>query len=537
MATAKQTDIKSKGEIEEIEKCTDETYKLLRKIIPNYKALAKACDNYWKVQLQMINATDQLSNAINDMADTSLLNGIQIHPDINVGVQNMSNVLKVWKDNLCAVREEFTNVWQTINGDVKQLPIDIDAKEKEYNRQKKKEADNKKDAEQNFQKISKNRKLQEKNPGALSEAMKKVTQSESDYQHFLMNGLKDPLTMFRGTYSQLFECFRKVFDSKIDSDNASTQMIAATMEDMQKLIKTSKKLPQKYNSLVTMKKQRLINTTWLSPELKEILKAAGVKPSHLANPQIVDTLIETVRKAVEQGIVPAVLLEELEKSRSSKEDKVGKVVEVSDVIKPPEHKAPSAPPSSSAPRQPAPSAPTKSHSSKSKSSHDKQSSTKETQTSSVPQPTQDVPPPTAGGMPPPPPPPTAGGMPPPPPPPTAGGMPPPPPPPSGGGMPPPPPPPPSGGMPPPPPPSVPHKLNIQKSNAPPPPPPSRPGNDDLLASIRNGTQLKSVADRKLNEPIVSDSGKQDLTSMLRSAMDLRRSDIADDDEEEDDDDE
>ncbi|EMD48311.1 Hypothetical protein EHI5A_128210 [Entamoeba histolytica KU27] len=501
----KQTDIKTKDEVVQIERCTTETYQLMKKIIPNYKKLADACEGYFKAQLVMIKATDTLYNCLEAMADTSLEEGgQQTHPDLQVGVKNMSNVLKMWKENLMSVCDEFRSTCSCIRGDVTTFPKEIEAKEKEYKSQKKKEVDEVSKVEKKLSSVSKNTKLQAKDPKALADAITAVTKKESEYQHFLMNGLKDSLSMFRGTYGQLFECFRKLFICKTDTDNKSQLIISANMEDMQKLIKTSKGLPQKYRSLVTMKKQSMINTTWLSPELKEILKAAGVKPKHLADPTIVETLIQTVKQAVQQGTVPKDLLDQLEASRANKEDKLSKVIEVEDIVVP-DRRPPPTPIARSSPRTAAPTTPA-------------------VATAPVPAAPADIPPP----------PPTA---------PMMDNIPPPPPVAPAIGNPPPPPPiapPKQAGNPPPPPPI----RSTNSAGNPPPPPPARqtaapaPANGNLLADIRSGITLRSAADRKLDTaaPVVSDAGKQDLTSMLRKAMEVRRNDIADDEDDDDDDD-
>ncbi|KAL7715347.1 WH2 domain-containing protein [Entamoeba marina] len=389
----------------------------------------------------MIKATEVLHTTLGSMADSG-------HPDLDVGVKNVENVLVVWKNNLNEVADKFRNATSTIRGDISNLPRELETAEKESKASKSKCAEDLKKANSKVEKISKIKKAMAKDPTALVNAMKSVTEKESISQKVTMETLGNVLQLLRVTYGQLFKCFKTVFVTKITSDEKSEQIINAQMKDMDKLIKSTKSLPQRYRSMVAMKKQSMINTTWLSPELKSILRDAGVRPRDLANPEIVETLINTVKMAVDEGMVSSELLEQLQRSKSNKDDKVGKVVDINQYTAPPKNNVPSTP--------------TSTHS------------------------TQDV----RTAAPPPPPPP---------------------------------PPPPMG--------------NVGES-APPPPPPrqSNANTGGFLSDInQGGFALKKAGDRP--EPKqTSATGKTDLTSMLRQAMQVRRNDIADDEEEEEDED-
>eukprot|EP01132_Coremiostelium_polycephalum_P007588 gene7588-9329_t len=139
----------------------------------------------------------------------------------------------------------------------------------------------------------------------------------------------------------------------------------------------------------------------------------------------------------------------------------------------------------------------------------------------------------------PPPPPPSGGAPPsvsrPPPPPTGGAPPPPPPPPPSGGGPPRPPPPPSAGGPPPPPPSGGAGFGSGGGGG-----GSGGGRSDLLASIREGKELKSVTERSVSAlPDINqlgDAGSRSLVDTLAAAMAHRRGNLREDEHDDEDDD-
>ncbi|KAL7712747.1 WH2 domain-containing protein [Entamoeba marina] len=504
----KQTDIKTKEEMAEIEKSTSLTQSQIKNILPNYRKLADACDSYFKAELSMIKATDTLATSLGGLAECG-------HPDLEVGVKNMANVLEMWKANLTEVADQFKNTTLTIRGDVTQLPKELEKLEKDTKTNKSKCQEELKKANKEVEKISKNKKTMAKDPTALVNAMKTVTEKESASQHVSMGCLKDSLNLMRMTYGQLFECFKRVFVTKINSDEQSQQIINAQMKDMDMLIKKTKTLPQKFRGMTTMKKQSMINTSWLSPQLKSILKDAGVKPRHLANPDIVDTLINTVKIAVDEGKVSSELLEQLQQSRSNKEDKVGKVVDINE-FSAPQNKPPPPPVSTDKPaeaptsstttkpkRQPPPSAPVA-------AKPQKQTNTPTVNVTAPP--VEDTAPKIDTSAPPPP---------------ELGA----------------PPPPPPMNMPPPPP----VTNNVSTAGNPPPPPPSKPSQSSAPAQPRpsqgpsfldsinkGGFALKKAEDREIPNT-TSDAGASDLTSMLRKAMEVRRNDIADDEDEDDDD--
>ncbi|ELP87106.1 hypothetical protein EIN_495710 [Entamoeba invadens IP1] len=491
--------MKTKDEMLQVDKCTVETFYLLRKIVPPYKGLASACEQYYKSQLAMIKATEGLSSALEVMADLSLEGGEPAHSDISVGVKNVSEVFKMWRSNLLDVSEEFKNTLNVIKGDTVTLPKEIDTTEKTVKSNKSEKLNDVKKAQKKLESISKSQKMQAKDPRALPDAIKAVTVVESECQKVQMDGLKTSLTLLRETYGQLFDCFKKVFNKKDESDDKSKLIISGQMKDMQKLIKTSSVLPQKYRALTTMKKQLMINTTWLSPELKEILKAAGVKPRHLAEKEVVNALMETVKQAVEEGKVPQTMLDELQKSIDNKEDKAGAVIDASAIVTAPKERRP--PPSNlskeNIPHQQAQQV-QQTQQPNLLDLNSPQQQQEETQ-KSVPAPAELMPPP-ADLLPPP-------GMAPPanlPPPPqfNASGAP---------------------------------KLNIPTKSSQQQQPRPSTGSTDLLSQIQGGFKLKKAEDRVINEAVKVDSN--DIASMLKKKMAERRVDIEDDEEEGDESDE
>lgn len=477
---AKQKNIKTKQEMEEIESSTTQIILDTKKVIPKYKALSESCEQYFKALLTMNKATEQLKSAVEGMAECG-------QPDMEVGVRNVGAVLEIWKNNSQDLSQKFNEFVMNIRGDTTTLQNELANQEKTGKQNKARAETECKKAQKNLQSISKNTKKQAKEPEALGNAIKEVTIKEQEQQKVAMDMLHELLKLLRETYGNLFKGFKEVFELKIKTDDQSKQIIDAQMQDMEKLIRQSKKLPTKFQALVSYKKQSTINTTWLSPKLKSILKDAGVKPKDLANPETVDMLISIVRSAVEQGLVEPELLDQLEKGRSMKEDKVAEAVHVEQF-------------------------------------------------------TQAPPPPAKGGNVPPPPPSKDGNIPPPPP--SRGNVPPPPPsnippPPEEGSIP--PPPPARTGPIPPPPANIPPPPSLSSI---PPPPPARTGTvskpptadaaNDFLGSIQQGGfKLKSASERTNLPPPPPKSGEADLTAMLRNAMQDRRKDIEDEDDEDD----
>ncbi|EDR28956.1 formin 2,3 and collagen domain-containing protein, putative [Entamoeba dispar SAW760] len=522
----------------------------MKKVLPNLKKVIETLEQYCETETALNQVTVKVITALDGIAETGM-------GDFNKGIA-------VVREILC----DLYNGRQTsINQGTSML---LDSLKKEYTSRSKEVQQLSTSTIKERKKFDQDLSNAEKKTASTSnfkEAMEEYKRIEKERQKILMSHLQVTVMSNRATFGSIIGSFALFFKSTGSSLTSSGDKFISYEPWLNKLSKSKSNIPRELRALMTNKKQSYVNLSGISSELKQILKSARLKPSHLANKEIVTQLYITIKQMVDAGQLPSDLLDQLKTTGNVDEH----VLQQTQTARKPAKtgwvsarvpgKGGSKSKSNSQPSQ--------------KATYNQQP----TQSFNAPPP----PPPSYGGHHnvPPPPPPASYGVPPPPPP-ASYGVPPPPPPASYGVPPPPPPasygvppppPPASYGVPPPPPPArgtssgAPPPLNAPppppplnapppppppargtSSGAPPPPPPSLnnpPSNistpkvsaPSLLDQIRGGTSLKKSTDRVLQPPKEELTAQQkgDLTSLLCGVMANRRKDIADDEYEEDDD--
>ncbi|KAL7719375.1 WH2 domain-containing protein [Entamoeba marina] len=510
--------LKSKEEEKQMISFTDLLQDNLKTVLPNMKKLIGTLEQYSKVEEQLAQQTAATITALDGITQTGM-------KDFDVG-------MIVVRDILCELYTGRTNSNnQGTVSLIEGLKAELTNKTKELSNVTKQTLTERRKWDDE---LTKSQKKMQQHPENLSTYMEEFKKIEKERQQILMSHLQMTVYTNRATFGTCIGCFASFFKNTGDSLKTSADKFIVNEPRLQKLSKSLSNIPHELRALMTNKKQSFVNLSGITPELKQILKSAGLKPSHLANKEIVTQFYKEIQKLVVAGKLPADILDQLKSTGNVDERVITARV-------PTAKKANSGWVTARVPGKPVPKKqnnasnssnyPQKSYSQQ--SSYSNSSPTppppRRTQPTS---PTTSAPPPPPpsrrNAAPPPPPPPSGSSVPPPPPPPPSrrNAAPPPPPPPSGSSAPPPPPPPRGGSSAPPPPPPP-------SGSSAPPPPPSTAG-PSLLEQIQSGTTLKKASNQPAKEEL-NDQQKTDLTSLLSNVMASRRKDIADDEYEDDED--
>ncbi|EDR27336.1 Arp2/3 complex-activating protein rickA, putative [Entamoeba dispar SAW760] len=474
-STQEDFTIKSSSEIKEMDELTSTMLTHLSTILPTYKQLIESCEAYSKAQTTLASCAIGIANQLKGMSVT--MDGCTL---INTALQSVAGMLETQANTLTQSNKIFVdNTIRIYRGEVSEMPKKIkDTKENVKNDRKKNE-----DTKEKATKRAKNLKKGDN----LKALMESINEAEKTVQKGIVKGLTETTNLMCEMYCQLITGMFVFLEDEQNSSSLNAMFLEKNTPKIKKLSKTQNVWPRRVKDLIMNKKQILINTKWMSDDLKQILKDAGVKRRDLADPDTVQMLFGIITAQVEAGNIPPEILGELQRK-----DNTPEVHEISlgssDAVVPP----PLPPSSRGLGARPAQSAPQR-------------------PSGSAPRPALPRRKDSGAGAPPPPPPPRGGasprGAPPPPPPPLAMET--------------------QGDLPPPPPPRGSHGAPAA------PPAPAAPS---LLDQIQKGAQLKKV-DTNAPRPSMANLNKTqkvDLTSLLASAMQKRREDIADDDDDGDD---
>ncbi|EMS13595.1 Arp2/3 complex-activating protein rickA, putative [Entamoeba histolytica HM-3:IMSS] len=224
---------------------------------------------------------------------------------INTALQSVAGMLETQANTLTQSNKIFVdNTIRIYRGEVCEMPKKIkDTKETVKNDRKKNE-----DAKEKATKRAKNLKKGDN----LKTLMENINEAEKTVQKGIVKGLTETTNLMCEMYCQLITGMFVFLEDEQNSSSLNAMFLEKNTPKIKKLSKTQNVWPRRVKDLIMNKKQILINTKWMSDDLKQILKDAGVKRRDLADPDTVQMLFGIITAQVEAGNIPPEILGELQ---------------------------------------------------------------------------------------------------------------------------------------------------------------------------------------------------------------------------------
>ena len=290
--------MKDKKDEKKMEEHIKRNVNAIKNSMKNYKKLITMSENYCKSQLQSINSTKQLSETLITQATSGIT-------DLDQGMNSVVDIFNV----IFAGRNETTRFFNEeiipiMKKNCMNYPVMISNFEKRY------EGDQKRAQITilNAEKKAKN------SPNELKKTMEEIKQAESLKQQSIVQGLQDTTKMVRELYCGMIQLFVDLFEKEKNCLQQIVEVLKSNENELKKMAHSTSNYGEEVGELIKAKKQTLIDLKLLSPEFKEVLKAAGLKRKDLCNPEVVTLLIQTVEEAVKQGKCDQSVLDQLTKT-------------------------------------------------------------------------------------------------------------------------------------------------------------------------------------------------------------------------------
>ncbi|KAL7723014.1 WH2 domain-containing protein [Entamoeba marina] len=307
MATTDTFSVKTKDEMKEIEELTSFMLNHVSSIQPCYKRLVEDCESYSKAKNALANCSSNLASTLKGM----LVNQTGAD-DINTALQCVSGMLEAeangHNETNKILQEKTITVFKGETNDVSKKVKDL---EKNIKAERKK-------LEEAKEKATKRAKNLKKDDN-LKELMENISTAEKNIQMGMINGLKDSTNLMCQMYCKIVTEMFKFLEYQQNNSSLNVMFLEKNTPRIKKMSKTLNVWPRKVKDLITNKKQILIDTTWLSDDLKQILRDAGVKRKDLANPDTVQMLINIITEQVSSGNLPSDILDQLQTKDKSPE--------------------------------------------------------------------------------------------------------------------------------------------------------------------------------------------------------------------------
>ncbi|ELP91845.1 hypothetical protein EIN_397050 [Entamoeba invadens IP1] len=275
--------------------------------LPNYKLLIDSCEAYSKSQLHFAQCSSTLAAALKTMCPT-----VEGCNEINTAIQNVAGMIEADANSIKQSNEVFTdNTTRVFRGEVNELPKKIKEMKDSIKTDRKKSEESKEKATKKAKNLKKG--------DNLKTLMENINECEKVVQKGIVKGLTDTTNLMCEMYCQIITGMFVFLEQQQTSSSLITQFLEKNTPKIKKLSKTQNVWPRRVKDLIINKKQILINTKWLSDDLKQILKDAGVKRKDLADPDTVQMLFAIITEQVQAGNIPAEILGELQRKDDAPE--------------------------------------------------------------------------------------------------------------------------------------------------------------------------------------------------------------------------
>ncbi|EDR29797.1 Arp2/3 complex-activating protein rickA, putative [Entamoeba dispar SAW760] len=287
--------MKEKKDEKKMEEYIKKNINAIKGAMKNYKKLISASEGYCKSESVHANQTKILTDALILQSNTGI-------NDLDQGVNNIIDILQV----MFAGRNETARYF---NDQI--IPI-LKKNASEYPRMVSNFEDRyKNDLKRADSNIALSQKKLKAQPTELKQFMEEVKQTETLKQQCIVQGLHDTTKMVRELYCGLIQLFCNLFEKEKNALQQIVDVLKANEAEIQKMATSSTNFGEEVGELIKAKKQVLIDLKKLTPELRAVLKAAGLKRKDLCNPETVKLLITTVEQAVKEGKCDQSVLEQL----------------------------------------------------------------------------------------------------------------------------------------------------------------------------------------------------------------------------------
>ncbi|KAL7717738.1 Arp2/3 complex-activating protein rickA [Entamoeba marina] len=261
-----------------------------------YKKLIPICENYCKIETKHTETTKQLATALSAFASS----GIE---DLDQGFTSVTDIIEVMYSGRQITNRFFTEIiMPSLRKNVQEYPLIVGNFKKRYGNDVKRASDAVEIAEKKMKKCD---------PSEMSNILNEIKSAESLKQQSTVQGLQDTTKMVRELYCGTVQQFCDLFEKEKNSLEQIVKVLRSREADIQRMASASENYGDEVGNLIKAKKQFLIDLKALTPELKQVLKAAGLKPRDLRNPETVKLLITTVEEAVKAGKCDQSVLDQL----------------------------------------------------------------------------------------------------------------------------------------------------------------------------------------------------------------------------------
>ncbi|GAB1221493.1 hypothetical protein ENUP19_0082G0018 [Entamoeba nuttalli] len=287
--------MKEKKDEKKMEEYIKKNINAIKGAMKNYKKLISASEGYCKSESAHATQTKILTDSLVLQSNTGI-------NDLDQGVNNIIDILQVMFAGRNETARYFNDqIIPILKKNASEYPRMVSNFEDRYRNDLKR-------ADSNIALSQKKLKAQ---PTELKQFMEEVKQTETLKQQCIVQGLHDTTKMVRELYCGLIQLFCNLFEKEKNALQQIVDVLKANEAEIQKMATSSTNFGEEVGELIKAKKQVLIDLKKLTPELRGVLKAAGLKRKDLCNPETVKLLIATVEQAVKEGKCDQSVLDQL----------------------------------------------------------------------------------------------------------------------------------------------------------------------------------------------------------------------------------
>ena len=302
--------MKDKKDEKRMEEHITKNVNAIKNSIKYYKKIISQGESYVKADQTFANNIKQFSESLVTQSQT----GIE---DLDQGINNVVNIfMQMYAGRMQTASFFSEKIIPNMKKNAESYPVMVKNFETRYAN----------DMKRNEQNISSAEKRIKSNKNDMLKIMEEIKQAEALRQQSIVQGLQDTTKMVRDLYCNMIQLFVDLFEKEKQQLQQVVDILNAKEAEMRAMANARTNYGEEVGELLKAKKQTLINLKLLSPELKKVLKDAGLKRKDLCNPETVQLLITVVSEAVAQGKCDESVLEQLTAHQLARREGLDNVV-------------------------------------------------------------------------------------------------------------------------------------------------------------------------------------------------------------------
>ncbi|KAL7712371.1 Arp2/3 complex-activating protein rickA [Entamoeba marina] len=291
--------MKEKKDEEKMREHIDKNVLAIKNATKSYNKLIHTCENYCRKESLFLSTIEDLSETLSSFSKSQIT-------DLDQGLGFVTSIIEVMYIGRSVTNSLFSDaIIPKLKQSLQQYQTAVSCFERKYDTDMRKYTYNLDAAEK------KAASSKSKSPEYIQQTIEEFKLADGAKQKYTVYALQASTKMVRGLYCGIIKQFCDLFENEKNSFEQIANTFKSNGDEILNMANSVENYGEEVDKLIRPKQQTLIDLKALTPQLKKVLKDAGLRRKDLCDPETVKLLITTVENAVKAGKVDHSVLQML----------------------------------------------------------------------------------------------------------------------------------------------------------------------------------------------------------------------------------